>query len=165
LEKRPTHLLSGKVAYTFMTARGTSSSAGEGYNWYQWGVTVPRGGDYYLSWDQRHTLVVNADLRDEKRWGFSSVLRLNSALPYTQRDDPLGPNNGRMRPRTYWDIKANREVYWDRTRFSLFVDCRNALDNRNLLWVDADGNPGGFLRDPGAYSTGRRATIGVSTTF
>jgi len=165
LEKRPTHLVSGKVAYTFMTARGTSSSAGEGYNWYQWGVAVPRGGDYYLSWDQRHTLVVNLDLRDERRWGISSILRLNSPLPYTRRNDDQGPNNGRMRSRAYLDIKASRDLYWNRLRFSLFADCRNVLDNRNLLWVDADGNPGGTLKDPSAYSTGRRATIGLATTF
>jgi len=164
LEKRPTHLVSGKIAYTYMVAKGTSSSAGQGYNYYQWGLSVPYG-DYYLSWDQRHTLVVNLDLRDDPHWGISSVLRLNSALPFSRRDDPLGPNNGRMRPRAYLDIKMNRELALGRVRFSLFADCRNVLDNRNLLWVDADDNPGGNLRDPGAYSTGRRATVGLGTTF
>ena len=162
LERRPTKLVGWKVAYTLMGAKGTSSSAGQGYNWYQWGVQVPNG-DYYLSWDQRHTLVVNLDLRDERRWGVSSVLRLNSPLPYTRRNET--PNIRRMRPRSYLDIKANRDLYWDRLRFSLFADCRNVLDNHNLLWVDADGNPGGSLNDPSAYSTGRRATIGLTTTF
>jgi hypothetical protein len=70
-----------------------------------------------------------------------------------------------MRSRAYLDIKASREFYWNRLRFSLFADCRNALDNRNLLWVDADGNPGGTLKDPSCYSTGRRATLGLATTF
>lgn len=162
IEKRPTHFVSGKIAYTLMSAKGTSSSAGQGYNWYQWGVNVPYG-DYCLSWDQRHTLVVNLDLRDEARWGMSSVLRFNSALPYTRSNDI--PNNARMKPRAYLDIKANRELYLGRLRFSLFADCRNVLDNRNLLWVDADGNPGGILRDPSAYSTGRRATIGLAATL
>jgi len=162
LEKRPTHFVSGKVAYTLMGAKGTSSSAGQGYNWYQWGVNVPYG-DYNLSWDQRQTLVVNLDLRDEARWGMSSVLRLNSPLPYTRSNDI--PNNARMKPRAYLDVKANRELYLGRLRFSLFADCRNVLDNHNLLWVDANGNPGGILRDPSAYSTGRRATIGLATTL
>lgn len=162
LERRPTHLVGWKVAYTLMNAKGTSSSAGQGYNYYQWGVRVPNG-DYYLSWDQRNTLVFNLDLRDERRWGVSSVLRLNSPLPYTRRNET--PNTGRMRSRAYLDIKASREFYHNRLRFSLFADCRNALDNRNLLWVDADGNPGGTLKDPSAYSTGRRATVGLATTF
>lgn len=162
LERRPTNFIGWKVAYTFMSAEGTSSSEGQGYNYYQWGVAVPNGY-YYLSWDQRHTLVVNLDLRDEKKWGISSVLRLDSPLPYTMRDQT--PNTGRMRARAYLDVKADRELYLNRVRFSLFVDCRNVLDNHNLLWVDADGNPGGTLDDPSAYSTGRRATLGLSTTF
>jgi hypothetical protein len=60
--------------------------------------------------------------------------------------------------------------YWNPEGLDLFhrtnfADIRNILDNHNLLWVDADGNPGGILNDPSAYSTGRRATIGLATTF
>jgi len=42
-----------------------------------------------------------------------------------------------------------------------FFEVTNLLDEKNVLWVDPNGYPGGILNDPGAYDLRRRVRIGI----
>ena len=65
-KRRVGEFVSGKISYTYMVAKGTGSENTQKYNWLTKDTKVPIS-DYYLSWDQRHTLVVNLDIRKAKK--------------------------------------------------------------------------------------------------
>lgn len=165
LEKRYGRLLTGKISYTYMMAQGTGSSEREGFEWLSRGLQVPIG-EYFLSWDQRHKVVLNIDLRDPDDWGLNLLWQWNSPLPYT-RDSGIytRPNDERMEATHYLDMKASKEFHINGLRASLLLELRNALDTRNLLWVDSQGHPGGYFEDPGAWDLGRRIRVGVEISF
>jgi hypothetical protein len=48
---------------------------------------------------------------------------------------------------------------------TLYVDCRNLLNEQNVRWLDSNGLEGGELGDPSAYYTGRRTSLGIKMTF
>jgi len=50
-------------------------------------------------------------------------------------------------------------------KFTLSIDCRNALNTRNVLWMDSSGRIGGELSDPGAYDISRRTRMVLETAF
>ncbi len=176
IERRPLDGIGIKAAYTFMIARGHASTGLSGLNYLQWGFEPPRRM-YYLSWDQRHTLAVEASgtylgaLID-------IVGRYNSARPYTYAPSSSGimpegtritPNDARMRDifqvdariSRDWPISIGGRVYI----FRIFGDVRNLTDRDNVLWMTSDGRIGGELGDPGAYRTGRRTRMGIEVKF
>ncbi|MFQ6092767.1 MAG: carboxypeptidase regulatory-like domain-containing protein, partial [bacterium] len=139
IKKRYGNLLSGKVSYTYMTAKGTGSSEREGYDWTRQGYKVPIG-EYYLSWDQRHTLVLNLDIRKGNNWGVNILWRWNSPLPYTRNIGPqTTPNNARMHVTTDLDIRFNKNFKLLGGRFFLFSEALNLFDRPNILWLDESG--------------------------
>jgi len=161
-EKRFSGWFSASLSYTLMKATGSSSSAGQGYNWMVWGIPVPLHREYPLSWDQRHTFILNADIRKPQHWGINVLIRLNSPLPYTAVNS-RSPNNLRMGWRNYVDLKANRDFSLGKgVQLTLYLEILNLLDARNILWVDGWGRPGGHLADPSAYDEGRRIRLGFS---
>ncbi len=165
LEKRYGHLLTGKVSYTYMMGQGTGSSEQEGFEWLNKGYEVPIG-EYFLSWDQRHKLVVELDLRHDRDWGLNLVWQWNSPLPYT-RDNGIytRPNDERMESTSYLDLKANKDLTILGLRTSFLLEVQNALSAKNLLWVDSQGKPGGAYEDPSAYDLDRRIRLGMEVNF
>ena len=165
LKRREGKFLTGKISYTYMIAKGTGSERTEKFNWLTRETMVPIR-EYYLSWDQRHTLVVNIDLRKEHRWGLNILWRWNSPLPYTEyRGIATRPNNARMEPTTTLDIRFNKDfIFWGFRTF-LFMESLNTFDSENLLWVDARGMPGGKLGDPGAWDQRQRYRIGLGMKY
>lgn len=165
LEKRHGKFLAGKISYTYMMAQGTGSSEREGYDWLNKGYQVPIG-EYFLSWDQRHKLVVDLDVRKEDDWGISLLWQWNSPLPYTKDTGYYTkPNDARMESTDYLDLKVNKDFSFDNITVSFLLELRNALDSKNMLWVDAQGIPGGILKDPGALDLGRRIRLGMDLRF
>ncbi|MEE4312790.1 MAG: hypothetical protein V2J62_13085, partial [candidate division KSB1 bacterium] len=163
----------GKLAYSYMVAKGLSETAQSTFNYLQWGFD-PVPGDHYLSWDQRHTLNVNVDIRLPGDWNVNILGRYNSPRPYTyfpSRDGitplnvQLRPNNERMESNYYLDIKYSKSFKWKSNTIEFYGDTRNLFDTENLLWVDSSGKPGGELGDPTAYDTGRRTRIGLKIYF
>lgn len=167
LEKRYGPLLTGKISYTYMMAQGTGSSEQEGFEWLSKGYQVPVG-EYFLSWDQRHKLVVDFDIRQENNWGISLLWQWNSSLPYT-KDNGIytRPNDERMKATSYLDLKANKDFSFRGFKTSLLLELRNALNAENVLWVDSQGIPGGSVDnpDPGAYDLERRIRLGMEIRF
>ena len=162
--------LFGQVSYTYMVARGTSSSATSGYNYTNWGFEVPPE-EYFLSWDQRHTFSLSMGLSNFKKWNFTVVYRWESARPFTyfpSRDGftalgtRLVPNNRRMEPTSTLNLKLLKTVNIGNLSLEIFFDGRNLLDRNNLIWVDSSGKKGGELIDPAAWGEERRMRLGVS---
>jgi len=159
LEKRYSGFISGWFSYTYMKATGSASSPVQGYNRMIWGLPILTGWEYPLDWDQRHTFVINIDLRRKDNWGLNLLFRLYSPLPYT-RAGSQGINNERMKWRSYFDLKFNKSFRLFNRGFAVYLEILNLFDRKNLLWVDNDGRPGGYLHDPSAYDIGRRIRAG-----
>lgn len=165
LEKRHGELLSGKISYTYMLAKGTGSSEVEQFDWLNAGYKVPVG-EYYLSWDQRHTLVAGIDIRRRDRWGLNILFRWNSPLPYTKdRGIITIPNDERMDPTSYFDVRADKTLNLGNFKIFLYAEGLNIIDRENVLWVDSQGRPGGILKDPGAWDMGRVVRLGAGIKY
>ena len=48
---------------------------------------------------------------------------------------------------------------------TLYMDCRNVLNERNVAWMDSNGRIGGELGDPSGYHIGRRTSLGLKVEF
>ncbi|MFQ5799080.1 MAG: TonB-dependent receptor plug domain-containing protein, partial [Bacteroidota bacterium] len=170
--------ISGSISYTYMTTEGVSEQANQAINYAQWGFPLP-ARPFPLSWDQRHTIKVDALVN--LAWGFdaSVVVLYNSPRPYTfypTRDGftpsdtskVLIPNNARMREVTIVNVKITRLFeFGERHRYkvTVFMDGRNLLDTRNIRWMDSNGRIGGELGDPSAYYDLQRIRIGARFQF
>lgn len=168
-EKRYSNRYSARFSYTFMKAMGSSSAAGEGYNWLIWGIDVPKDREYPLSWDQRHTFVGEFNYRIPNSWGLYLIYKLNSPLPYTEANS-VRPNDKRMDWRDYLDLKISREIKFEINRIktgyvTAYLEIKNVLNKKNVLWVDPYGNAGGKLKDPTAFDIGRRIRMGLMMRF
>lgn len=166
--------VNGDISYTYMVAEGLSDRASQGLDMAQWGFE-PYTTFFPLSWDQRHTIKMNAavelpfDVDARLFWQFYT------ARPYTyypSRDgftpqDPTMvfiPNNKRMKNYNSIDVRLSRSFELGLARYSMLVvyfDVRNLLHVRNVKWLDSSGRIGGELGDPSAYFIGRRSKLGV----
>ena len=178
LDKKYSHYLSGKLSYTYMKAQGYSGNAEQGLNYLMWGFDVPNEL-YYLSWDQRHTVILDLFVGIPQDLGATVLWRWHSARPYTyypsregQLERPedaeilVKPNNRRMESVTYLDIKFTKDFRIGRgLGLTGYVDVRNLFDRENVMWVASNGEPGGELGDPSAWDVGRRVTLGVKVRF
>jgi len=165
LKRDVSQFLSGKISYTYMTAKGTGSENTEKFNWLTKDTRVPIN-EYYLSWDQRHTLVANIDIRNPNNWGLNLLWRWNSPLPYTEyRGVATEPNNARLKVITMLDLRINKDLRLAGLPVSVFCEFLNIFDRKNLLWVDSDGRKGGILSDPGAWDERYRVRFGFNAKF
>ncbi len=157
-----------------MHAKGLSGSIDQGLNYFVWGFAVPNE-EFYLSWDQRQTLVGDIFVGIPQKLGLSLIWRWHSPRPYTYYPSRTGyvpdlsvemkPNNARMRTVAYVDIKMfkNWRLAKDVT-IQTYADVRNLFDKYNVLWIASDGKIGGELGDPSAFDVGRRINLGVILT-
>jgi len=156
LEKVARGNLFGSLVYSYMIAKGNSSSAYDGYYSYIANTTdtVLPVNEYPLSFDQRHSAHMNVNYRTPRgwqgslfgiplpdAWGLSVDAHYGSGLPYTLTDDNgirLGALNGARMPATYSvDMRFNKDIYFSRknTFFSFFIEVTNLFDRRNIVNV------------------------------
>jgi len=168
----------GSFSYSYMTTEGVSEYADQRINYAQWGFPLAVK-PFPLSWDQRHTVKADADLK--LPWGIQAnvVILYNSPRPYTYfptRDGftpsdtsrMLVPNNARMQHVVFFNAKLSRQFALDaekRYLLTVFADIRNLINRKNVRWYDSSGRIGGELGDPSAYYDPRRARIGVRLEF
>ncbi len=176
LEKVAHGPLSGSLVYSYMIAKGNSSSAYDGYYNY---ITNPNDSvkpvkEYPLSFDQRHTATANVDYRVRRdwhghffglavpgAWGINLVGRYGSGLPYTVTDNTghrMGSiNEGRLPASIAVDMRFNKDIYVsnDNMFFSFFVEVENLFNRRNIVNVytntgrpDDDGRSFELTADP-----------------
>lgn len=150
------------LAYTMMTAVGTSSYSLEGLH--RIFELTTRGTKFYpLSWDQRHTAVVNLEWSPVNWLSTNLAYHYNSGFPYTlDKREYTVPNDERMEPTSQVDFRVNFFRNGEnRTKLNSFFEVTNLLNDQNVLWVDSQGYPGGSLQDPSAFDLSRRIRIGV----
>jgi hypothetical protein len=184
------HNFSCAVNYTFSVAKGSSSSQQDRYSNVYNIVSVQSLRFLPLDFDQRHT--ANAQIavdfgRDEGPWGFLSPLFENSTinlvghygsgLPYTF--NPLRsvyvaePNNARLSETITIDLYARRGFIVGPVQLGVFVDVRNLLNRKNVLYVyPGTGSPDrsgdetnkatqDYQHDPTNYAAPRTIYAGV----
>ena len=169
--------ITGELSYTYMTAEGVSGSSSDGFYIAQYGLP-PARRIYPLSWDQRHSVKCAASVAAP--WGTSvnTILDWHSGRPYTSYPTSTGfekvngglfvENNARMPAALTIDVRAQQEfhpIWWPEATFTVYVDCRNLTNERNVVWVDSNGRVGGELDDPSGYAIGRRTSLGLQIEF
>ncbi|MBA7710437.1 hypothetical protein ES703_119379 [subsurface metagenome] len=160
----PTDKLKGYLSYTYMHARGTSSSALEQYGILRAGYEPPENViEYDLSWDQRHTVVFHMDYSFFKNYHLDMIYRWNSPLPYTKytKKGSTYPNNSRMEVTSTFDLRIDRTFSLSKGKLVLTVQGYNLFDRSNILRKDRYGITGGYLNDPSAYDQRRRIELGL----
>jgi outer membrane receptor protein involved in Fe transport len=154
--------ITASMAYTMMTASGTSSYSLEGLH--RVFELTTRGTKFYpLSWDQRHTTVINFEYSPVSWLSANIAYHYNSGFPFTlDKREYTVPNNNRMDPTEQIDLRVNFVQYGTRlSKINAFFEVTNITDSDNVLWVDSQGVPGGELHDPTAYDLSRRFRVGM----
>jgi outer membrane receptor protein involved in Fe transport len=122
LRKRMASMWALSAVYTLQFAKGTASFAGEWYNdYYNWQINPPVI-DYWLDFDERHTINVNFDVETPKDFFFiplqnfasSIVFSYHSGQPYTPQDlrgNRIGDDNSaRMSGYMNVDWSLSRQI-------------------------------------------------------
>ena len=169
--------LTGELSYTLMSAQGTSGSPFDGFYIAQFGLP-PASRIYPLSWDQRHSVKLLASVTTPWDLAANIVVDYHSGWPYTNYPTSTGfekidggafdENNARMPDYTNVDLKVTKSFrwgWWPNSVTMLFLDVRNALNAKNVRWVDSNGRVGGELGDPSGYYPGRRTSVGLQVAF
>jgi outer membrane receptor for ferrienterochelin and colicin len=170
--------LSGSISYSYMVTEGLTDYVNQGIQYAQWGFPIPSVA-YPLSWDEKHTIKADVEVRIPGGIRSDWIVLYNSPRPYTYfptRDGftPIDtskafvPNNRRMYDVLIVNAKLSRRfTFGDEARFglTLYADITNLLNRANVRWMDSNGRIGGELGDPGAYYEPRRVRIGIQGDF
>ncbi len=171
-EARRIGFFSGRLSYSLAFAEGTGSTSRENFNAAWLGFQTAKFTQP-LSFDQRHTISANIDIRTPKGEGpkFLENSGLNllflgrSGFPYTPtnkynsaastisiavpKDAPIDGVNSRYGPWTFRiDLKLNKEIDWGMFRTDFYFRILNLLDAKNPLGVyqaTGDPNSDGYL--------------------
>ncbi|MCI0564309.1 MAG: TonB-dependent receptor [Nitrososphaera sp.] len=170
--------LSGSISYSYMVTEGVSEYVDQRINFEQWGFPLA-ARPFPLSWDQRHTVKVDADFKLPYDIRSNVIVLYNSPRPYTYYPTRDGftpsdtsklllPNNSRMEDVMFFNVKLTRRFAIDeqgRYTLTVFADVRNLINKKNVRWFDSSGRVGGELGDPGAYYDPRRVRVGARLEF
>ena len=184
LDIRPDSYFSGGLTYTYMVAKGSSSSETE-----QYPGTSESTQLYFLNFDRTHVLNASASFRIPEGEGptvfgapifqnidLSLILRASSGAPYTPagRDVGFVERNSLRQPGIYTiDMIVGKSFYVRETlELRIFAEIYNLTDHQNILYVYPDtGDPdftfvGGYseeyMRDPSNYGPPRTIRLGAS---
>ncbi len=165
LQKQVTPAVSARVSYTYMKARGTSSAAEDNFRRAVAGKPAPKGTQFPLSWDQRHSLILDARY-ETLRLDVSVLYRLFSPLPFTTPGSPT-PNNARLSWRHILDlrVKFKSDGVLGGTLYP-FLEVRNLLNEKNVINAPDDTGVRAYrLFDPINSNYGRRLRLGLALNF
>jgi outer membrane receptor for ferrienterochelin and colicin len=156
LNKRFSDNYTARLDYTYQVAEGTASEPADAQKAIEGGA-LPEVQLIPLSWDQRHTLNFSLSYSRES-WGFSILSRFGSGLPYTPRktqDISSILTNSSFKPPTYEvDVRAYKDLFFVKQRFTLFLRVFNLLDQLNEINVfDDTGRAGETIDKKNAENT------------
>jgi hypothetical protein len=173
LSQRPRKYISFDLSYVLQYAEGTNSDAADQYEFHSRDATDPVTGlprvfpqsVNPLDFDQRHSLVLQADLRFPsdfnlvalRSFGINVISEAGSGLPYTKRDykgNRVGRTNEYRKPWTYnTDMTIDKSFKIQGREINFFVQVFNLFNRINILNVyPATGRPDddGYRLDPAA---------------
>jgi len=171
-----THHIAADLAYSLSWAMGTGSVSNSQYN-IAWTGEEPPKQTAPLSFDQRHKISLNIDLRFNKdegplwggfkplqNMGVNVLFNIGSGQPYTPTFiwnevtlaavsvSPSGPINSEYGPWRYRvDLKANKGFYFGRSYLDFYVNVLNLFDTENATYVyQSTGSPDntGWINTP-----------------
>ncbi len=165
LQKRFNQNISGRISYTYMKARGTSSSSEEEFKLRLEGASPVEKGEFPLSWDQRHSFILDANY-ETRQVQVNVLYRLFSPLPFTTPGSAT-PNDARMSWRNILDVKILlKSTNLLKGKFTPFVEIRNIFDQNHIVnQPDDTGTRAYRLFDPINSNSGRRLRLGISLDF
>lgn len=170
------------LSYTFMVAKGKTSDYHDGFlRIFTRGQLEPVQ-EYYLNWDQRHTVNLSLDYRWSGTSSVNLLTRYGSGYPYTGYQESLLPveNNKRLPSTLQMDLKANQGFQIGGVNTSVYLLIINLFDRLNVVNFDNGENrripviphlldhPGEFegpLDDPMVFGPHREVRIGVSFNY
>lgn len=165
-------------SYTYMIAKGKTSDYHDGFlRVYTKGQLEPVM-EYYLNWDQRHTLMLSLDYRWKDLSGINLLWRYGSGYPYTGYQESLMPveNNKRLPATSTIDFKINQVYDIYGVHLNCYFMIVNLFDNENVVNFDNGENRRipilphllenpdeyeGPLDDPSVFGSHREIKIGV----
>jgi outer membrane receptor for ferrienterochelin and colicin len=153
--------VNAKITYTLMRAVGTSTSADGGFVQMVWGTPSTSQREFPLSWDQRHTLILDLNIHTPDRWQINVLGRVGSPLPITTPGSDV-PNDSRQSWRVYLDGRVTKTFQWEKISLAPFAEIRNLLSTPDNTWQNRTGVPGAELFDPSLYDIGRRIRVGIN---
>ncbi len=162
LQKRFSDKFSGRLSYTYMKAKGISANSEDNFN-YDIVVAQPIDGqEHPLSWDQRHSFILNADFENSKLH-INALYRLFSPLPFTTSGS-AAPNNARLSWRNLLDVKVNLKAFnFYGGKLIPFFEIRNLFNENNVInKLDDTGVRAYRLYDPINSNFGRRLRLGMN---
>ena len=134
-------------AYTLQFARGTGTWAGESSYEQYYQKEVLRAIDYWLDYDERHTVITNIDLSIPEDYTVLPLQNFHSSLvfsyhsghPYTPLDlrgNRLGGINSARMP-GYWNIDLRFNRSFNLGKFTLALDgiFYNLFNTEQILYV------------------------------
>ncbi|MCI0494640.1 TonB-dependent receptor, partial [candidate division KSB1 bacterium] len=147
---------------------------------------------YFLDFDQRHSLSLEAIFRIPKNEGpvlfgrhlfantdYSLVLKASSGFPYTPSGRDIGfvdHNSLRMPGRYSIDLEIGKEfLIAFGTKIRIFAEILNLTDHRTIIYVYGDtgepdftfvgGHSAEWMRDPSNYGPPRSIRLGMGLRF
>jgi outer membrane receptor protein involved in Fe transport len=169
----------GRLVYTYQIAKGRSSDELEGYN-DRFDDNVRPTREYYLDWDQRHTLVLDIGYGKRNNWAVNALLKYASGVPYTPventRSSEPERNTARLPSTSIFNIKASKDFRLFGKREQLYIKIYNLFDKKNLVAFNDDstdlmrhlrltGEYTGPYNDVTVYGAPREITAGIKLTF
>ncbi len=157
LERKTGRFFTAMFNYSLSVARGNESSASDGYNYYRGvDVTLRPNREYYLDFDRRHTISLNAIVKTPRnygtewmgfrpfaRWHFNLLVQVASGLPYTpfveeQTENVfLERNTGRKPWFAQVDLRVQKRIgIWENVDVVGFLVVKNLFNrlNQNYVW-------------------------------
>jgi len=138
LIKSFSHKFSAEVNYTFQLATGVASDPNTALQFFNGGQLYLPISEQPLDWDQRHTLSVQAVVRDPGKWGFRMLWLYGSGFPFTpsfrndRRPDPRLDNSRRLPSSARLTVDGDKYYKVWGQNVTLFFDARNVLDSKNI---------------------------------
>ncbi|OGF10414.1 MAG: hypothetical protein A2W00_08915 [Candidatus Eisenbacteria bacterium RBG_16_71_46] len=155
LSKSFSHKFSAEINYTFSLATGVASDPNEALQFFNGGRLYLPISEKPLDWDQRHTVSLQAVVRDPGRWGFRMLWTYGSGFPFTpafrndRRPDPELDNSRRLPSQARLTVDGDKFYRIWGQNVTLFVDARNVLDAKNINTLTVGGFPNPFVNTAG----------------
>jgi outer membrane receptor protein involved in Fe transport len=149
------HKFSAEVNYTYSLATGVASDPNQALQFFNGGRLYLPISEQPLDWDQRHTVSVQAVIRDPGRWGLRMLWTYGSGFPFTpafrndRRPDPQLENSRRLPSQARLTIDGDKYYKVWGQNVTLFFDARNVLDSRNIEALSQGGFPNPYVNTAG----------------
>lgn len=132
------HKFSAEVNYTYSIATGVASDPNNALAFFNGGQLYLPIAEQPLDWDQRHTVSVQAVVRDPGKWGFRMLWTYGSGFPFTpafrndRRPDPSLENSRRLPSTARLTIDGDKYYKIWGQNVTFFFDARNVLNASNI---------------------------------